>query len=134
MERSRKSEKAEQIGNLPCSLARKDRQTEGKTGECTRTHHAGAIPLSLSAFLAVQRKWPPSIQPLGFPAKKTCTLLFAKIHAAFVPGMNYATLIAPSPEVHSDTPLPSFRRVKERRRLAGFKKAPRVASEKKKRE
>ena len=85
-ERCRKSEKAEQIGNLPCSLAETDRERERHTGECTRRHHAGAIPLSLSAFLAVQRKWPPSIQPLGFPAKKNMHFTFCKNPRGLCPG------------------------------------------------
>ena len=50
-----------------------------------------------------------------FPRKKTCTLLFAKIHAAIVPGLNYATQIAPSFKMHSST-QPSGRRE------VGFKK------------
>ena len=41
-----------------------------------------------------------------FPGKKkTCTLLFAKIHTAIVPGLKYATQIAPSFKMHSSTRL-----------------------------
>ena len=87
-------------------LARIDRQREG--GRQVSAHTTQVPFLFLSLRLSCGAEEMASIHPTArFPGKKTCTLLFAKIHAAFVPGMNYATLIAPSLEVHSDTP-PSF--------------------------
>ena len=90
--RARRQAKAEQIGNF------------ARTQTADSHTHAGAISLSFSLFSCGAEE----MASTRFPRKKTCTLLFAKIHAAIVPGLNYATLIAPSFEMHSATQPSGF--------------------------